>query len=143
MSASRRQDERGSATLELVIVIPATLLIISAVIMAGRLALANQAIQAVAYDTARAASVARDRVSATSDANRVAGFTLASNGLSCLSTTINVDTSGFERSAGQAATVTTTVTCTLSLGDLSLPGVPGTVTLTADASSPIDTYRER
>ena len=143
MSASRRQDERGSATLELVIVIPATLLIISAVIMAGRLALANQAIQAVAYDTARAASVARDRVSATSDANRVAGFTLASNGLSCLSTTINVDTSGFERSAGQAATVTTTVTCTLSLGDLSLPGVPGAVTLTADASSPIDTYRER
>ena len=143
MSASQRQDERGSATLELVIVIPATLLIISAVIMAGRLALANQAIQAVAYDTARAASVARDRVSATSDANRVAGFTLASNGLSCLSTTINVDTSGFERSAGQAATVTTTVTCTLSLGDLSLPGVPGAVTLTADASSPIDTYRER
>ena len=143
MSASRRQDERGSATLELVIVIPATLLIISAVIMAGRLALANQAIQAVAYDTARAASVARDRAAATSDANRVAGFTLASNGLSCLSTTINVDTSGFERSAGQAATVTTTVTCTLSLGDLSLPGVPGTVTLTADASSPIDTYRER
>ncbi|NHB86168.1 pilus assembly protein [Tessaracoccus sp. HDW20] len=106
------------------IVIPATLLIISAIIMAGRLALANQAIQAVAYDTARAASVARDRAAATSDANRVAGFTLASNGLSCLSTTINVDTSGFERSAGQAATVTTTVTCTLPLGDLSLPGYP-------------------
>ena len=143
MSTRRRGRERGSATLELVIVIPATLLLISALIMAGRLALAKQAIQAVAYDTARAASVARDRATANSDAHRVAGFALASNGLSCQSTQLDVDTSGFERAAGQRATVTTTVTCTLPLGDLSLPGVPGTVTLTADGVSPIDTYRER
>ena len=40
-------------------------LILSAIIMAGRLALAHQAIQAVAYDAARAASVARDRSTAS------------------------------------------------------------------------------
>ena len=139
----RGRDQRGSATLELVIVIPATLLILSAIIMAGRLALAHQAIQAVAYDAARAASVARDRGTAASDAARVAGFSLASNGLSCTHTSTNVDTSGFTAAVGQAAAVSVAVTCVVGLGDLSLPGIPGTVTLEADAISPIDTYRER
>ena len=99
------RDQRGSATLELVIVIPATLLILSAIIMAGRLALAHQAIQAVAYDAARAASVARDRGTASSDAARVAGFSLASNGLSCTHTSTDVDTSGFTAAVGQGAAV--------------------------------------
>ena len=138
-----RRNQRGSATLELVIVIPATLLLISAIIMAGRLALAHQAIQAVAYDAARAASVARDQATATSAAANVASFSLASNGLSCISTNTTVNTSGFGSAAGQNATVTANVTCNVRLGDLSLPGVPGSVTLKADASSPIDTYRER
>jgi Flp pilus assembly protein TadG len=127
-----RRDQRGSATLELVIVIPATLLILSAIIMAGRLALAHQAIQAVAYDAARAASVARDR-----------GISMASNGLSCTSSSTDVDTSGFTAAVGQAAAVSVAVSCVVGLGDLSLPGIPGTVTLEADAISPIDTYRER
>ncbi|GAA4909709.1 pilus assembly protein [Tessaracoccus lubricantis] len=138
-----RSAERGSATLELVIVIPATLLLISLVIMGGRLALAHQAIQAVAYDAARAASVARNAGEATSTANHVAAFSLASNGLSCLSTSTNVNTAGFAAAVGQNATVTADVSCTVRLGDLSLPGVPGSVTLTAEATSPIDTYRER
>lgn len=138
-----RSAERGSATLELVIVIPATLLLISLVIMGGRLALAHQAIQAVAYDAARAASVARNAGEATSAANHVAAFSLASNGLSCLSTSTNVNTAGFAATVGQNATVTADVSCTVRLGDLSLPGVPGSVTLTAEATSPIDTYRER
>jgi hypothetical protein len=127
--------------LELVIVIPATLLILSAIIMAGRLALAHQAIQAVAYDAARAASVARDRGTASSDAARVAGFSMA--GLSCTSSSTDVDTSGFTAAVGQAAAVSVAVSCVVGLGDLSLPGIPGTVTLEADAISPIDTYRER
>lgn len=138
-----RRNERGSATLELVIVIPATLLIISAIIMAGRLALAQQAIQAVAHDAARAASVARDQGSAQSDAALVSGFSLASNRLSCTSTSTSVNTAGFNAGLGQAATVTATVTCIVGLGDLSIPGAPGSVNLKATASSPIDTYRER
>ena len=38
---------------------------------------------------------------------------------------------------------TATVACVVNLADLSLPGVPGTRTVTATATSPIDTYRER
>lgn len=143
MRARTRRNERGSATLELVIVIPGTLLLISLIVMAGRLALAHQAIQAVAYDAARAASVARDRTTASSSANQVASFALSSNGLSCVNTNTSVNTSGFNAAVGQNSTVSATVSCTVRLGDLSIPGVPGSVTLTADAISPIDTYRER
>lgn len=135
--------ERGSATLEMVIVMPAAVLMIGAIIMAGRMALAQQAVQAVAFDAARAASIARTADTANQDAKRVATLSFASNGPSCVASAVDVDTSGFGASVGSAATVTASVDCTVKLGDLSLPGVPGTVALTAKANSPIDPYRER
>lgn len=135
--------ERGSATLEMVIVAPAALLMIGAVIMAGRMALAQQAVHAVAADAARAASIARTASSATQDANRVTTLSLASNNLSCTTSNVTVDTGGFSAAVGSQATVAATVTCTVNLSDLSLPGVPGTIVLTGLGSSPIDIYRER
>ena len=135
--------ERGSATLELVIVIPAMLLMIAAIIMAGRLAMAQQAMQTVANDAARAASLARTSSEARREADTVFTYALAMNGLSCTSTTVEVDTAGFSRPVGAAATVTADVSCRVPLGDLSLPGVPGTIVIQATGISPIDTYRER
>ena len=135
--------ERGSATLELVIVIPAMLLMIAAIIMAGRLAMAQQAMQAVANDAARAASLARTSSEARREADNVFTYALAMNGLSCTSSTVEVDTAGFSRPVGAAATVTADVSCRVPLGDLSLPGVPGTIVIQATGISPIDTYRER
>lgn len=117
--------ERGSATLELVIVIPAMLLMIAAIIMAGRLAMAQQAMQAVANDAARAASLARTSSEARREADNVFTYALAMNGLSCTSSTVEVDTAGFSRPVGAAATVTADASCQVRLGDLSFPGVPG------------------
>jgi Flp pilus assembly protein TadG len=135
--------ERGSATLELVIVIPAMLLMIAAIIMAGRLAMAQQAMQAVANDAARAASLARTSSEARREADNVFTYALAMNGLSCTSSTVEVDTAGFSRPVGAAATVTADASCQVRLGDLSFPGVPGTIDIQATGISPIDTYRER
>jgi hypothetical protein len=39
--------------------------------------------------------------------------------------------------------VTATVTCKVEVADLAIPGLPGTRTITATASSPVDAYRER
>ena len=57
--------------------------------------------------------------------------------------TISVDTSGFGSPVGTPASVRATVTCVVNLSDLAVPGVPGTRTVSASMSSPLDTYRER
>ena len=60
-----------------------------------------------------------------------------------MSTAVTVDTAGFAAPVGTPATVTATVRCVVNLADLAVPGVPGTRTVTATASSPVDTFRER
>lgn len=135
--------ERGSATLEAAIVVPATLLLVAVIIMAGRIALAHQAMGAVAFDTARAASLARNVAAAHSAANEVADHTLASNGLNCSSQSVHLDASGLNTTVGSVGTVNVTVTCTVALSDIAMPGMPQSVTLSASATSPVDPYRER
>ena len=46
-------------------------------------------------------------------------------------------------SVGTPAADTASVRCVVNLADLAVPGVPGTRTVTATASSPVDTFRER
>lgn len=139
----RNRRDRGSATLEMVIVIPAMFLVLAGIVAAGRIALAQQAVQSVAYDTARAASIARDAASARSSAQEVAALSTTSNNLNCIPFTVDLTTSGFSAPVGSTALVDTTIVCTMRLSDIALPGVPGVVTITRSATSPIDTYRER
>ncbi len=61
----------------------------------------------------------------------------------CTSTTITVDAAAFNAPIGNTAQANVTVTCTVNLSDLSIPGVPGSRTITATAGSPVDAYRER
>ena len=70
------------------------------------------------------------------------------DGLRCVVETVNVDTgeqngTGFAIQAGTAATVSATVSCTVPLSDLALPGLPGSHTITATFDSPLDVYRQR
>jgi Flp pilus assembly protein TadG len=108
----------------------------------GRVAMARQAVQAAAADAARSASIARSATATTSAADS-ARATLANQDLRCRTLTVDVDASGFATRVGQAATVTATVSCIVDLTDLIAPGVPGTRTLVATATSPLDTFRER
>ena len=54
-----------------------------------------------------------------------------------------MDTSGFASPVGPPANVTATVTCVVNLSDVAVPGLPGTRTITATMTSPLDTFRER
>jgi hypothetical protein len=56
---------------------------------------------------------------------------------------VTVDLDAFTAPPGTPAQVASTVTCQVDLADLAVPGVPGSHTVTATMSSPIDTYRER
>jgi Flp pilus assembly protein TadG len=145
MNQHRRHNnpERGSATIEAVIGVPAFLLFVLLIIAAGRIALARQAVEASAAEAARSASISRTQGQAQANGASGAATSLRNQGVRCASQRVDIDTSGFAAPVGTPATVTATVTCIADLSDISIPGLPGSRTITATMSSPIDTYRER
>jgi Flp pilus assembly protein TadG len=129
--------------LELTILTPAILLLLGLVVVAGRIEIANQAIDGASQAAAREASLARTPQAARAAATRAATENLAAHNLHCTGVTVSVDTAGFAVAVGTPAQVTARVTCTLDLGDLSVPGVPGSRSLTSQSVSVLDTYRAR
>ncbi|MFD6177250.1 MULTISPECIES: TadE/TadG family type IV pilus assembly protein [unclassified Isoptericola] len=137
----RPRDERGSASIEAVIGAPVFALFLALVIAGGRIALAHQDVQAVAADAARAASLARTVSEANDAAARAMATGLTARGLSCESADITLVTAALSHPAGIPGAVSATVTCTVDLTDITLPGVPGAHTVTATMTSPVDTWR--
>jgi Flp pilus assembly protein TadG len=138
----RRQGPRlaadaGSAALELVLITPMLVLVLMFIVFAGRLTQAKAVIEDAAHQAARAASIAVTQGTATAQAQQAATTALAGRGLTCQAFTVQVNLNGFR----PGGTVTATVTCTTSLGDLTLLKVPGSQTITASFTSVIDTYR--
>lgn len=138
-----KRNERGSASVEAVIGVPAFLLLVGLLVLGGRNAIAEQAVQAAASDAARAASIARTVSQARTDATTAARYSLANQDLDCVTTNVAIDTAAFNTSVGTPGQVSATVTCALRLDDIGLPGLAGTKTITATMSSPLDTYRGR
>ena len=126
----RRHRESGSAAVEAAVGLPAFMLFVALVILAGRLAIATQAVEASASEAARVASIARTQGAASGAATAAATSSLANQNLHCVRSTVAVDTAGFDAPVGTPAQVTATVACVVNLADLSLPGVPGTRTAT-------------
>ncbi|WP_166850883.1 TadE/TadG family type IV pilus assembly protein [Isoptericola sp. BMS4] len=139
---SVRDRERGSTSLELAVLAPALLVLLALIVVAGRVAVAHQAVDGAAAQAARAASLERTPGAAADRAHAVAAATLDNSGLHCTGTSVAVDTGGFAAPVGTPASVTATVTCTVDLSGLPVPGV-GPQTITKTASSALDTYRER
>ena len=134
--------ERGSVSVELAVLTPAFLMLVALAGVAGRTAIAQNALDLAAHDAARAASISR-----TADAARAAGEAAAldalrAQGLAC-TPRVSVDTAGFAEPLGQPAAVHATVSCDVSFADLALPGVPGSRLLRASFTSPVDRYRSR
>jgi Flp pilus assembly protein TadG len=141
MTTHRQRDERGESAVQMAILTPALIALLLLVVFAGRIAVSRQAVQSAAADAARAASIARNASDAEKSAIRIAEASLDAQQLRCATTDIDVDTSGFNAPPGTPASATVTITCDLMTSDLMIP-VPGTVSIQATMSSPIDTYRE-
>lgn len=133
--------ERGSAAIEAVVGVPAFALFVGLVIVGGRIAIAHQAVQAVAADAARAASIARTADDAQASASHAMDAGLETQDLRCAATELSLDTAGLASPPGVTGTVTATVRCTVDLADVSVPGVPGAHTVTATMTSPVDAWR--
>lgn len=136
-------DDEGSTTVQLAVLTPALVLLLLVVIAAGRISSAGLAIDEVATNAARTASIARTASQAQTQAQATAGQVVAEQHLHCQQTTVTVNTAGFTVPVGQPATVTVTVSCVVTLADLALPGLPGSKALTSSFSSPLDPFRGR
>jgi Flp pilus assembly protein TadG len=139
---ARTRRSNGNAAIELVIMAPVLLAILSLVIAAGRTSIAQGAVAAAARDAARQASISRTPGQAQAAAQASAHTALAQDHLDC-APVVNVSTAGFGVPPGQPASVTAHVTCTVRLSDLLAPGMPGSRTLRAGFTSPLDPFRGR
>jgi Flp pilus assembly protein TadG len=137
------RDQRGSASIEAVVAVPAFALFVGLIIFGGRTATTHQSVQTAAADGARVASLERTSSSARTAALRAATTSLRNQGVDCLNIDVTIEAGQFARTVGQDATVSVTVACRLNLSDLSVPGVPGSRLVTATMASPIDTWRQR
>jgi hypothetical protein len=138
----RRGTDDGNAALELVILAPILLGLLALVIAAGRIAIAQSAVNAAARDAARQASISLSPTAAEAAAQASARAVLRSDGVDCMPSVVT-DVSQFGTQPGQPAAVSATVSCTVALADLAVPGLPGSVRLRAFFTSPLDIYRSR
>jgi Flp pilus assembly protein TadG len=136
----RDDDAGGFAALELVILVPFIIAMMLLVVAFGRVTRGHQLVEQAAQSAARAGSQAPDADTAVRSATAVYDETLANGGVSCQAKSkgISVDVSDFV-AGGQ---ITVTVSCVADLADVALSGVPGSLTMTASSTAPVDTYRQ-
>ncbi|MFD9418178.1 TadE/TadG family type IV pilus assembly protein [Streptomyces goshikiensis] len=135
--------DRGSETIAAAIVTPLLLMLLCLAIAGGRIVTSGAKVDAAAEDAARAASISRTYSGAQAEAAAAAARSLDDQGIRCASSSTNVDVSGLAVPLGEVGTVTVTISCTVAMSDLLLPGVPGSRTMTSRFTSVVDAYRSR
>lgn len=137
------RGERGSSSLELAILGVGIMAFFLLLIVSARVAMAHQSLQSAAFAGARDASLVRTIGEASSAGSSGANRALSQAGVKCTHTSIGIDTSAFSKPIGTVGQVRATLTCKVKLTDVAFPGLPGNITITKQATSPIDPYRER
>jgi len=103
----------------------------------GRHAQAQAYADSAAYSAARAAALAASPEQAQSAAQSAAQVSVQGAGAACSGVTDTADVSDFV----PGGNVTVTVTCQVSYSDLLLLPLPGSVTVSGHAVSPVDLFR--
>lgn len=129
-------DDRGTLTVELVLLTPLLFALLAFIVGLGRAADARGRLTGAVRDAARAASLTRTPAAAAAAAHDTALADLQGAELECNNPTVATDTRRFAP-AGQ---VTVTIGCTLDLSQLLVSGLPGRTSLTATSTVPLDTY---
>jgi Flp pilus assembly protein TadG len=132
-----RGDETGSVTAELVLLTPLLILLLLFVVGLGRLSGARLDVDGAAAQAARAASIARDPTTATAMAQQTATAALGSDHVTCAQLIVNTDTSQFI----PGGSVAVTVTCSVSLSDLTGLRLPASEQISDRFVAVIDQYR--
>lgn len=134
-----RPQERGSATVELVVLVPVVVVFVCFVAALGRFEVARAQVVGAARAGAEAAAEAPSPGAASEAALQAAPVALQAAGTPCRHVAVSTGTATFE----PGGFVQVTVRCTVPLSDLSVPGLPGSASTTSTVQAPIDTYRNQ
>jgi Flp pilus assembly protein TadG len=126
--------ERGSATIELVMLAPLFGLLLAVVILVGRVQEGRGEVESAARGAARTISMARDTNAGAARAEADAREVLDVGGPYCQTMTFSP--------AIAAGRVTVAITCRVDLREASVLPVPASYAVTGAASEVIDTFRE-
>lgn len=129
--------DRGSASLELVLLTPLLLVLLLLIVLGGRYGQARADVDSAARDAARAGSLARSPVSAANAAEEAAERRLDERDIVCTDLVVDLRTTDFR----PGGAVEVTVSCAVDLSDLTGLGVPSSVTFASTFSEPIDVFR--
>jgi Flp pilus assembly protein TadG len=133
--------DRGSMSVELVVIAPALVLMLLLIGAGGRWVESHGALGGAARDAARAASVGRTPEDADSLAQQAAQADLATSGW-CDGGTVSVGVNGFPATAtiAQGTDVTVTVSCNVNMAPFTLLGFQAATPVTARAVAPLDPF---
>jgi Flp pilus assembly protein TadG len=134
--------DRGSMSVELVVIAPALVLLLLLVGAGGRWVESHGAIDGAARDAARAASLGRSSGDAVTLAQQAADADLASSGW-CNPGTTSVGVTGFPASAQASvagADVTVSVTCSVNMSPFTMLGFRAASPVTGTAVAPLDPF---
>lgn len=148
MSRRSGRDERGSSTLELVIMAPFLLALIMLILAFGRYAQTENIVDQAARDAARAATAQNVRAEVRPTAQKVLDDAMRDAPSSCRDSAriakLTMTPRAFELPDPNDPTaldsVTVTVKCVLDLGDLTALPLKS-VTIERTFTSPLDRYR--
>jgi Flp pilus assembly protein TadG len=135
-----QQAQRGSATVELLVVAVGLLAFTGGLMGIGRLTNTRAAVAGVAREAARVAADAPTPTQAVQTGRQRAGLVAAGYGLDLARLQVTVDPAGLP----PGGTLTVTASYHVALDDLpTLRLLPGQVTLTARQLEPIDPHQSR
>jgi len=130
-------------SIEAVLIIPAFLVFLALIAAIGRTAAVQEDLHASIVAGARIASLAPSSSAGETQARTAIENHLAEEGVKCTYIDISINSHALDLPPGQPGEVTATITCTVPLSDLSVPGLPGQIRLTDTFSTPIDPYTPR
>lgn len=130
------RSEDGSAVVEMVLLTPIVIIIALAMVALGRLAQGRLDVDAAAKQAARAASLAASPYAAQIAATNASDAALRGLSPACSASSVTTSTSGFQ----PGGTVTVTVTCIVSLADLSLVPVGGHTSISSSFAEPLNLW---
>ncbi len=134
---SSSHGQRGSLTVELVVLTPVIVLFVLLALGFGRFELAREQVVAAARAAAEAASVVPSAGDAQSAALTAATPIVANQAHSCTQLNVSAETGDFV----PGGSVRVIVSCQIEFADLLIPGMPGHAEVQAAVSAPIDPFR--
>jgi Flp pilus assembly protein TadG len=137
MTGRRSRDQNGSLVVELVVITPVLFVLAVAILAFGRVSEAQQQVVEASRASAETAALLPDAVSAQQGWADTAAVGAIDSTHTCVHLQVLTDVSHFF----PGGFVTVTVVCEVDLSDLSVPGIPGSTTIRATSTAPIDPYR--